>query len=277
MFIEHSILADHYIMGILILTFASFIAGFLDSIAGGAGLILVPSFIIMGIPPQIALGQEKLVSTIGTFSAIFNYLNNKKIIWKIVLYGVPSALIGAFIGGKVILSFDETIVGMIIFALIPIGFILSFISKKEKEDKNEDFKITKTMKFFILPIVCFVIGFYDGFFGPGTGSFLIIALNYIVGLSLLQSSATSKIFNLASNIGAFIIFFISKKMLLLIGIPMIIASIIGNYIGSNLSLKNGDKIIKPLIVTSISILFISLGVKYAENALNILETITIFK
>lgn len=272
MFIENSLMADHYIIGILVLTLCAFVAGFLDSIAGGAGLVLVPSFIIAGIPPQIALGQEKLVSTIGTFSAIFNYFNNKKIIWKIVLYGVPAALIGSFIGGKVILSFDEAIVGIIIFALIPVGFLLSFIKKKEI---TEDFKLSKKMMYLILPIVCLAIGFYDGFFGPGTGSFLIIALNYIVGLSLIQSSATAKIFNLSSNIGAFIIFFISGKMLLLIGIPMIIASVLGNYVGSKLSLKNGDKIIKPLIATSILILFITLGFKYAGTALDILKT-TIF-
>lgn len=270
MFIEHSILADHYMIGVVILTFASFVAGFLDSIAGGAGLILVPSFIITGMPPQFALGQEKLVSTIGTFSAIFNYFSNKKIVWKIVAYGVPPALIGAFIGGRIILSFDESIVGMLIFALIPVGFILSFMSKK---DKNKEFKPTKKMMFLVLPLVCLIIGFYDGFFGPGTGSFLIIALNYLVGLSLLQSSATSKIFNLASNVGAFAVFFIKGKMLLLIGIPMVIASIVGNYTGSKLSLNNGDKIIKPLIAISISILFVSLGVKYIGNMIHILETV----
>lgn len=276
MFIDNSIIANHFIIGVLILTFASLVAGFLDSIAGGAGLVLVPSFILMGLPPQTALGQEKLVSTIGTLSAIFNYFTNKKIVWKIAVLGVPLALIGSFIGGKIILSFNEAVVGMIIFALIPIGFILSFVKKKDNSDTKEDFKISKIMMFVILPAVCLAIGFYDGFFGPGTGSFLIIALNSIVGLSLIQSSATAKIFNLASNIGAFIIFFISGKMLLLIGIPMIIASIIGNYIGSNLSLKSGDKIIKPLIATSIFILFITLGIKYAGTAIGLLKSMAIF-
>ncbi len=260
MFLDHSILADYYVIGITILVVASFISGFLDSIAGGAGLILVPAFILTGIPPQLALGQEKLVSTIGTFSAIYNYFKNKKIVWKIVAYGIPPALIGAFLGGKIILSIDESIVGMIIFLLIPFGFLISFISKKDHSKK--EFTLTKKIMFLVLPLLCLAIGFYDGFFGPGTGSLLIIALSYFIRLPLLQSSATSKIFNLASNVGAFVIFFIEGKMLFLIGIPMIIASIAGNYTGSNLTLRNGEKIIKPLIVTSISILFISLGIKY---------------
>ncbi|WP_180323660.1 sulfite exporter TauE/SafE family protein, partial [thiotrophic endosymbiont of Bathymodiolus puteoserpentis (Logatchev)] len=119
MFIEGSLLADYLLIGVLVLVVASFVAGFLDAVAGGAGLILVPAFILTGMPPQLALGQEKLVSTLGTFSAIYNYFKNSKIIWKVVGYGIPTALIGAYIGGKVILSIDESIVGQIIFFLIP--------------------------------------------------------------------------------------------------------------------------------------------------------------
>ncbi len=260
MFIEGSLLADYLLIGIIILIFASFVAGFLDAVAGGAGLILVPAFILTRMPPQLALGQEKLVSTLGTFSAIYNYFKGAKIIWKIVIYGIPTALIGAYIGGKVILSIDESIVGKIIFFLIPIGLLFSFIPKQSKNDgvyqpSQRDIHI-------ILPLVCLVVGFYDGFFGPGTGSILILTLHFLIRMPLLESSATSKIFNLASNIGTFTAFFIAGKMAFIIGIPLVLASISGNYLGSHLTLKSGDKIIKPLIFTAIAILFISLGVKY---------------
>ncbi|WP_338071730.1 sulfite exporter TauE/SafE family protein [Bathymodiolus thermophilus thioautotrophic gill symbiont] len=239
---------------------ASFIAGFLDAVAGGAGLILVPAFILTGMPPQLALGQEKLVSTLGTFSAIYNYFKGSKIIWKVVIYGIPTALIGAYIGGKVILSIDESIVGKIIFFLIPIGLLFSFIPKHSKNDGV--YQPSQTDIFIILPLVCLVVGFYDGFFGPGTGSILILALHFLIRMPLLESSATSKIFNLASNVGAFTAFFIAGKMAFVIGIPMVLASIGGNYIGSHLTLESGDKIIRPLIFTSIAILFISLGIRY---------------
>lgn len=260
MFIEGSLLADYLILGVMVLVVASFIAGFLDSVAGGAGLILVPAFILTGMPPQLALGQEKLVSTLGTFSAIYNYFKNSKIIWKVVAYGVPTAIIGAYVGGRVILAIDEAIVGKIIFFLIPIGLLFSFIPKKGKND--DQYSPTQKDIVIMLPIVCFVIGFYDGFFGPGTGSLLILALHFLIHMPLVESSATSKIFNLASNIGAFVAFFIAGKMAFVIGIPMVLASVGGNYVGSHLTLKNGEKIIKPLIFTSISILFVSLGIKY---------------
>ncbi|WP_201341989.1 TSUP family transporter [Abyssogena phaseoliformis symbiont] len=91
---------------------------------------------------------------------------------------------------------------------------------------------------------------------------LILALHFLIHMPLVASSAASKIFNLASNIGAFVVFFMAVKMAFLIGVPMVLVSIIGNYIGSHMTLKSGDKIIKPLILSSIAILFISLGVKY---------------
>lgn len=260
MFIEGSLLADYLLIGVLVLVVASFIAGFLDSVAGGAGLVLVPAFILTGMPPQLALGQEKLVSTLGTISAIYNFFKNGKIIWKVVGYGIPTALIGAYIGSEVILVIDESVVGKIIFFMIPVGLVLSFMPKTDK--KEGLYAPTKKDIAFTLPIVAFVIGFYDGFFGPGTGSLLILALHFLIHMPLIESSATSKIFNFASNTGAFIAFAIAGKMAFIIGIPMIVASMVGNYMGSHLTLKNGDKIIKPFIFTSIGILFVSLGVKY---------------
>ncbi|WP_292657910.1 TSUP family transporter, partial [Nitratifractor sp.] len=106
MYLEGSVLADSFIMGLCLLILASFVAGFIDSVAGGAGLVLVPSFILAGLPPQIALGQEKLVSTLGTLSAIFNFIRSKKIRWDLVAIGVPAALIGAYIGAEAILYLD---------------------------------------------------------------------------------------------------------------------------------------------------------------------------
>lgn len=259
MYLDGSLLADSFTIGLTFLILASFLAGFIDSIAGGAGLVLVPSFILAGLPPQMALGQEKLVSTLGTLSAIFNFFKSKKILWDFVAIGVPAALIGAFIGAKAILYFDQETVGKVIVFMMPLGLIFSFLPKKDDSVKVE---ITQFKKIVLFPIVAFVIGFYDGFFGPGTGSLLIIALHYIMGLSLVSSSATSKIFNLSSNVGAFITFFLAGKMLFLIGIPMVAASIVGNYLGSHLTIKKGDGFIKPILFGMIFLLFATMIYKY---------------
>ncbi|MGV1462754.1 TSUP family transporter, partial [Klebsiella pneumoniae] len=97
MFIEGSVIAHYLVLGVILLVIASFIAGYIDAIAGGAGLVLIPAFILTGLPPQLALGQEKLVSTIGTIAAIKNFVKNKSVIWRVIPAGLISALAGAYV------------------------------------------------------------------------------------------------------------------------------------------------------------------------------------
>lgn len=251
MFIDNSLIQNYFFIGICILIIASFIAGYIDSISGGAGLILIPAFILTGLPPQLALGQEKLVSTIGTIAAIKNFFKNKSIIWKIVPPGIISGLIGAYIGAKTILILPTEIISYIIIALLPIGLLAAFF-KSKVDDQNKVIKASIITTF----LTCFTVGFYDGFFGPGTGSLFIIALSLFNGLNILQASATSKIFNFSSNIGAFVAFLIAGQMAFLIGIPMIIASLLGNHLGSIHAIKtNGEIVRKVLIITVVLMMF----------------------
>jgi hypothetical protein len=113
-----------------------------------------------------------------------------------------------------------------------------------------------------VPPICLMIGFYDGFFGPGTGSFLIIAFYLLVGLDLIHASATAKAFNLASNIGALSVFLIEGKVIFLLGLPLAIANVAGNYLGSSLAIKMGNSMVRGFLFISLSILFISLFWKY---------------
>lgn len=257
-FVEHSIIAKYLVLGIILLVAASFVAGYIDAVAGGAGLILIPAFILTGLPPQLALGQEKLVSTIGTIAAIKNFVKNKSVIWKVIPSGIISALVGAYVGAKVILLLPVGALSLIIVALLPVGLIAATIKGKIKQTDNN---IAKT-NFLAIFIVCFVVGFYDGFFGPGTGSLFIIALTVINSFGLLQASATSKIFNFSSNIGAFVAFAIAGKMAYLIGIPMIIASLVGNHIGSLHAIKTNGEIIRKVLFISVGAMMVTLSVKY---------------
>lgn len=247
MFIEGSIIEQSLIIGLIILVIASFIAGYIDAISGGAGLILIPAFMLTGLPPQLALGQEKLVSTIGTIAAIKNFFKSNSIVWKIIPAGIVIAIIGAFVGAKAILFLPTEMISYIIIALLPVGLLAAFFKGKiQSASEVEEIKVS----FWAVFLTCFVVGFYDGFFGPGTGSLFIIALALFNRLNLLQASATSKIFNFGSNIGAFVAFFIAGQMAFLIGIPMILASLAGNHIGSLHAIKtNGELVRKVLIVT----------------------------
>lgn len=257
LFVEGSIIANYFFLGLTLLVIASFIAGYIDAIAGGAGLILIPSFLMVGLPPQLALGQEKLVSTIGTIAAIKNFMKSSAIIWKIVPIGIISALLGAYIGAEVILMLPTEIITYIIFAFLPLGLLATLFKGKLIAQNNPEVEIKKSAV--AVFITCLIVGFYDGFFGPGTGSIFIIALFLINKLSLLQASATSKIFNFSSNIGAFISFLIAGKMAFLIGIPMIIANLIGNHLGSLHAIHSNGEIIKKILIITVTLLMCTLA------------------
>lgn len=246
---------------LIALMVSAFAAGFIDSVAGGGGLILVPSFILAGLPPQLALGQEKIVSTLGTIAAIRNFIRNKKVIWTAVATGIPAGLIGAYAGAQAILYFDPDTIGKIILFMLPFGIILSFIPKKNRNEDNSA-PINNTVILFGVPAAVFVIGFYDGFFGPGTGSFLILALHYLLRFDLVSASATSKLFNFSSNIGALIAFMVAGNVLYMLAMPLVAMNLLGNHVGSSSAMKYGAKLIQRTISVSLSLLMISLGYKF---------------
>jgi uncharacterized membrane protein YfcA len=246
---------------LIALMVSAFAAGFIDSVAGGGGLILVPSFILAGLPPQLALGQEKIVSTLGTIAAIRNFIRNKKVIWTAVATGIPAGLIGAYAGAQAILYFDQDTIGKIILFMLPFGIILSFIPKRNRNEDNSA-PINKTVILFGVPTAVFVIGFYDGFFGPGTGSFLILALHYLLRFDLVSASATSKLFNFSSNIGALFAFMIAGNVLYMLAVPLVAMNLLGNHVGSSSAMKYGAKLIQRTISVSLSLLMISLVYKF---------------
>ncbi|MCG3729791.1 sulfite exporter TauE/SafE family protein [Vibrio cincinnatiensis] len=252
---------DITLLILIALMVSAFAAGFIDSVAGGGGLILVPSFILAGLPPQLALGQEKIVSTLGTIAAIRNFIRNKKVIWTAVATGIPAGLIGAYAGAQTILYFDPDTIGKIILFMLPFGIILSFIPKKNRNEDNSA-PINKTVILFGVPTAVFVIGFYDGFFGPGTGSFLILALHYLLRFDLVSASATSKLFNFSSNIGALFAFMIAGNVLYMLAMPLVAMNLFGNHVGSSSAMKYGAKLIQRTISVSLSLLMISLGYKF---------------
>jgi len=246
---------------ILIALMASaFAAGFIDSIAGGGGLILVPSFILAGLPPQVALGQEKIVSTLGSIAAIRNFVKNKKVIWTAVATGIPAGLIGAYVGAEAILYFDPDTVGKIILGMLPIGIVISFIPKQDNHQGDQE--INTKIIYFGVPLAVFIIGFYDGFFGPGTGSFLILVLHYLLKFDLVSASATSKLFNFSSNIGALIAFMLAGKLLYMLAIPLAMMNLIGNHLGSASAMKFGPDFVRRTLSVSLMLLMASLGYKF---------------
>ena len=242
-----------------VLSAVSFFAGFIDSIAGGGGLLLLPALLFAGIPPQIVLGTNKFAGTLGTAMALVNFVRSKKVVGRIVSIGIVFSLLGTILGSKSILIFPNEMVGKIIVFLLPIAMLATLLPRKERVVEGDEPVKGLYVK---TPLICFSLGFYDGFFGPGTGSFLIMAFYLFVGLDLVAASATAKVFNLASCFGALIVFLLDGKVMISLGIPLALANVAGNYLGSTLAIKKGTPIVKAFLLVSLAILFSSLMIKY---------------
>lgn len=245
---------------ILMLTGMSFIAGFVDAVAGGGGLILMPSLLVAGIPPQLALGTNKFAGMSGTATALINFSRGKMVIWKIAGVGLAFSLIGSVLGTRAILYFNQATAAKIILYLLPVAAIVTFLPKKQI--KTSSTALTPLNLYLHVPAVCLAIGFYDGFFGPGTGTFLILGFYIFLGLHLINASAVAKVFNLASNVGSFFTFLFAHKVLFGVGVPIALANITGGYLGSRLAIKNGQGFIKTFLVIVFIILFVTLLVRY---------------
>jgi len=242
------------ILTLFLLFLAGFGAGFVDSIAGGGGIITLPALLAAGIPPHLALGTNKLQSSFGSFTATVNYAKRGLYDPKKVIEGVVFTFIGAAFGSYIVQFFSaDFLVNFIIFMLIVLFFFTLF-------NKNLGFeaKAHRLKPIIFYTIFGLAIGFYDGFFGPGTGSFWTIALVLLLGLDLKAATAQTKIFNFTSNIVSLTVFTISGLVLLKIGIVMGVGQIIGAYSGSTMVAKKEVKFVRYIFLAVVAATIVKL-------------------
>lgn len=232
-----------------------FLAGVIDSIAGGGGLISLPAYLIAGVPPHFALGTNKLSSCIGTFASTARYIKNKSVNYKIAMVSVVLALTGSFLGANLALRVNESIIKNLLLFILP--FTAIFVLKNKK-DRDAAKIISERKAFLIACTASLIISVYDGFYGPGTGTFLLLSYTSLAGMDIKTASGNTKVVNLSSNIAALITFLIHGKLVLILGLTAAVFSIAGHYIGSGLVLKRGYKIVKPIMVLVLALLFVTL-------------------
>lgn len=231
----------------LFICVAGFIAAAVDSIAGGGGLISLPAIMAVGVPPHSALGTNKFASTCASFTSTLTFAKSKKIYMPLIKFLIPCTLIGAALGVKTALKIDQAILQIMVLVLI---FAVAIYTIVKKDFGSKDmFKGLTKLNIFYGCIFAFTIGFYDGFFGPGTGSFLIFLFISIFGFDFTISAGNGKILNFVSNITALVLFALNGKIIYLVGIPMALSMILGARIGTKIAIKNGAKVIKPIFVT----------------------------
>lgn len=236
------LLQDITLTWIIIFTVTGFVAGYIDSIAGGGGMIQVPVLLYSGIPPVFVLATNKIASLFGTLMATFKYFISKKISFKVVSIAIIPCLIASYIGSELVMFLPDYIVQWAILIAIPIALV--FLLKKSKNIQEE--KSNLNNKNIILATA--PIGFYDGLLGPGTGTYMTISMKKFLHLEYLISTASTKPLNFATNLGSAIAFLLAGKVLWMVAIPMAVANVLGSYVGSHYAIKGGEEFIKKVLI-----------------------------
>jgi uncharacterized membrane protein YfcA len=243
-------------MDFLIISLASLLAGFVDSIVGGGGLILVPALfsVYTHTVPATLFGTNKTAAIWGTAIATVQYSRRVQLRWRVLIPAAGAALFGAFIGAWLVTLIEP---GFLRRALpFVLAAVLAYtLIKKDLGSKHMPF-YTPGKETFIACVIGLIIGWYDGFFGPGTGSFFIFLFVRLLGYDFLNASASAKLLNVSTNLAALILFSIKGHVWWHIGLMMAVANIIGSLIGTRLALKHGAAFVRIVFIVVVTLLIV---------------------
>ncbi len=238
-----------------------FLTGFVDSIAGGGGLISLPAYLFAGLPIHTAIATNKFSSSFGTALVTARFIKEKLVIFKLAVPSVFFGFLGSAIGAKFSLFVPENILKTLLLVVLPVAAFCVLNRRIFKTDESEEFKCTwKT--FLIVMIAALVIGAYDGLYGPGTGTFLIIAFTVFAKMKIRQANAHTKVINLSTNIAALVVFLLNGQVLIPLGLAGAACNMLGGYIGSGLVMTKGPKIVKPIIIVVLTLLLVKIIVGF---------------
>lgn len=230
-----------------------FLAGFVDAVAGGGGLISLPAYLIAGFPVHFAIGTNKLSSAMGTTLTTISYTKSGFIPWKQAVFCVLFAFAGSACGANLALLIDDGVFKIIMLIILPLTG-LYVMNGKALSGEKEPYSSLKTT--LLGCAVAFSVGAYDGFYGPGTGTFLILLLTAAAHMPVTKANGVSKAINLATNLSALVVFIINGKVIFAIGLAAGLFSIAGNWLGSRFFKKGGISAVKPIMITVLAIFFI---------------------
>lgn len=230
-----------------------FLAGFVDAVAGGGGLISLPAYLIAGLPVHFAIATNKMSSAMGTTIATTQYARHGYIPWKQAGFYVVCALVGSGTGAKLALMIDDSTFKVIMLIVLPLTAFYIMKNKTLLQDK-EPLSYGKTLV--IGMVTALALGIYDGFYGPGTGTFLLIILTSVAHMKLGTANGIAKIINLSTNIAALAVYASNGKVIVPLGLAAGLFSITGSYLGTRFFEKGGAKAVRPVMLAVLGIFFV---------------------
>lgn len=234
-----------------------FLTGFVDSVAGGGGLISIPAYLFVGLPVHLASGTNKVVNGIGTASATWRFFRSGKIRMQTAVWAAAGALGGAFFGARLALRMPEQILQACLLVALPVVAVFLTVKKDFGKTGSADGKDYPPAKEHLLSLLIgLVIGLYDGLVGPGTGTFLIMGFTLVLGMDLLTASGCAKVVNLSSNIASAAVWILGGQVLWPIVLPAVVFAVAGNQCGARYAIRGGSDKIRGMIFVVLGILFI---------------------
>jgi uncharacterized membrane protein YfcA len=237
-----------------------FLAGFVDSIAGGGGLISLPAYLLSGVPAHMAVATNKLSSATGTAVSTGRFLKSGYVPLKLALPAAGMALIGSTLGANISMILPENVLkGMLLLVLPVVAFYVLRNKNMGADDRPQH---TPKQLLCIAMGAALVIGVYDGIYGPGTGTFLLLVLTGLGRMDLKSAAGTTKVINLSSNVAALVTFILHGQVYWALGLTASVFSIAGHYTGAGLVQKDGSKVVRPVVLTVLAILFIKVTTEF---------------
>ena len=246
---------DLSIITFLIVCPLTFLGGFVDAVAGGGGLISLPAYMIAGLPVHNAIATNKLSSGMGTTVATYRLASLGYIPWRKAALCIVMAVIGSSTGAKLALMVDADLFKKLMLVIIPATAIYVMRNKNMDEPKEP---LGHRQTVIRASLVALLIGVYDGFYGPGTGTFLILLLSGFAHISLKESNGIAKSINLTTNLSSLAVYLMNGKVIILLGLAGGLFGIVGNYIGVTFFKNKGAKAVRPLMIIVLVIFFIKI-------------------
>ena len=228
-----------------------FLAGFVDSVAGGGGLMSLPAYYLAGLPPVLAAGTNKLSACLGTLAATGKFLLSGKVMVKVAVAAAVGAFPGSWLGTNLLRAIPENIIRVMMIFAIP---LVALVVLRKGKSMGSMSLVPQKYELPVSFLIGLVVGFYDGLVGPGTGTFLILMFTMILGMEAVHASGSAKVVNLASNIASLTNLLLAGKVLVALGIPAACCAIAGNLLGAGMTIKKGTGFIRKMLLVVLVLL-----------------------
>ncbi|MGN0969362.1 MAG: sulfite exporter TauE/SafE family protein [Evtepia sp.] len=231
-----------------------FLGGFVDAVAGGGGLISLPAYLIAGIPVHMSIATNKLSSSMGTTLTTVRYARRGFIPWRQAALCVVLAFVGSSLGAKLALKLDAEVFTLLMLVILPLVALYVLRGKALTQEDRPPCSPRRT--WVVSALAALFIGAYDGFYGPGTGTFLILALTALAHMEITKANGITKAINLTTNLSSLAVYLAGGQVILTLGLVAGCFGILGNYLGTRFFFHGGVKFVKPLILVVLAIFFV---------------------